>query len=389
VDAYAPFEFPQINHVSTGIQLPEHKKERSNGMKITAIKTSTLKIPNPPPRNTYYACNIYVVAKIHTDEGIEGLGYTMLVGGDGASSVRAYLDDNIVPRLIGKNPLQIGKIWEEMYDADRGLRKKGIPVYAISLIDIGLWDILGKSVGKPIWQLLGACRDRVPVYGGGGFLSYTVADLIKEAENALAMGCRHYKMKIGLPDIMENVNRVKAVRKAVGDKVRLIVDANQRWDVQTNIRVGKMLEEYDIFWYEEPVYADNIRGCAEVARRINIPVATGENEYTRYGFRDLIEQKAATILNPDITRCGGFSEMMKIAHLAAAYDVKIAPHVVPELSLHVGASIPNVLLLEWSIGRPTGLWRDDPQVVDGAITVPDRPGHGMEFTKTAIRKYQV
>ena len=144
-------------------------------------------------------------------------------------------------------------------------------VYGISMIDIALWDILGKSVGKPIWQLLGAVNNRVPVYGGGGFLSYTVADLINEAEKGFALGTKYYKMKVGLPNVMENVNRVREVRKAVGEDVMLIVDANQRWDVHTNIRVGKMIEQYNIFWYEEPVYADNIGQCAEVARNIGIP----------------------------------------------------------------------------------------------------------------------
>ena len=358
-------------------------------MKIKAIKTSTLHVPNPPPRNTYYPYNSYVVARIQTDEGIEGLGYTMLVGGDGASSVRAYLDDNLVPRLIGEDPLFIGKIWEKMYDADRGLRKKGVPVYGMSAIDIGLWDILGKSVGRPVWQLLGAVSDRVSVYGGGGFLSYSVDDLVKEAERGMALGCRYYKMKVGLPDVMENVRRVRDVRKALGDDMKLLVDANQRWDAHTNIKVANLIEQYDIFWYEEPVYADNIDLCAEVARRINIPVATGENEYTRYGFRELIERGAATILNPDITRVGGISEMMKISHLAAAYDVKIAPHIAPELSIHVMAAIPNALLLEWSISRTKGLWREDPQVVDGAISVPNRPGHGMEFSEEALKNYVV
>lgn len=358
-------------------------------MKITAIKASTLNVVSPPPRDKYYPYNSYVVVRIQTDEGIEGMGYTILVNGDGASTVRAYLEDNLIPRLIGEDPLQIGKLWQKMYDSDRGIRKKGIPVYAISALDIGLWDVLGKAVERPLWQLWGAVTDRVPAYGGGGFITYTVDDLVKEAEATLALGCRHYKMKIGLPNVMENVERVRALRKELGNDVKLLVDVNQRWDVHTNVKAAKLIEEYDIFWYEEPVYADNISQCAEVARRINIPVATGENEYTRYGFRDLIEQKAATILNPDITRCGGFSELLKISHLAAAYDVKIAPHLAPELSIHVMAAIPNALLLEWSITRQTDLWREDPQVVDGSVCVPNRPGHGMEFSEAALRKYLV
>lgn len=151
-------------------------------MKITGVTTSTMVVPNGPPVNTYYAANTYVVARIETDAGIEGLGYTMLVGGMGASAVRAYLEDSIVPLIIGADPLQIGAIWQAMYENDRGLRKKGIPVYAMSAIDIGLWDILGKAVDRPVWHLLGAHSERVPVYGSGGFLSYSVDEIVAEAE---------------------------------------------------------------------------------------------------------------------------------------------------------------------------------------------------------------
>jgi L-alanine-DL-glutamate epimerase-like enolase superfamily enzyme len=356
-------------------------------MKITAVHTSILRVPNNPPVSTYYRENRYVVARIRTDEGLEGLGYTMLVGGAGAEAVRAYLETSLAPQLIGENPLHVGLLWQKMYDTDRGIRKKGIPVYAISALDIGLWDLLGKSMDRPVWQLLGACAEKIPVYGSGGFLSYSVDQIVKEAEGFLALGCRHYKMKIGLPRLMENVERVRAVRKALGDDVELLVDANQRWDVATHLKIGRRLEEFDLFWYEEPVLADNIAQCAEVARALRIPIATGENEYTRYGFRDLIEQKAARYLNPDIHRCGGIGELVKISHLAAAYDLPIAPHLVPELSIHVMVSIPNAALVEVLAGAPSELWREPVEVVRGMMAAPNRPGHGMEFSADAIKRY--
>tara|TARA_R110002110_G_scaffold415612_1_gene651467 strand:+ start:19956 stop:21035 length:1080 start_codon:yes stop_codon:yes gene_type:complete len=356
-------------------------------MKITGVTTSTMVVPNGPPVNTYYAANTYIVTRIETDAGIEGLGYTMLVGGMGAGAVRAYLEDNIIPLIIGADPLQIGGIWQAMYENDRGLRKKGIPVYAMSAIDIGLWDILGKAVDRPVWHLLGAHSERVPVYGSGGFLSYSVDEIVAEAEMFRGLGCRHYKFKLGLENVMENVDRVRRVREALGDDMEILVDANQRWDVATNIRVGRALEEYNLYWYEEPVLADNIAQCAEVAAAISIPVATGENEYTRYGFRDLIDARAAQYLNPDIHRCGGFSEMMKISHLAAAYDVKIAPHLVPELSIHVLVSIPNAALVEVLAGSPDDLWEHPPTIVDGHMAPPDRPGHGMNFSDEAMKRY--
>ncbi len=356
-------------------------------MKITNISTSTLNVPNGAPVSEYYPANTYVVARIETDQGLEGLGYTMLVGGFGARSVRAYLEDSLIPLLTGEDPLDVGRLWQKMYENDRGIRKKGVPVYAMSAIDIGLWDILAKSVEQPVWRLLGAHTDKVPVYGSGGFLPYSVDQIVTEAEGFRELGCRHYKFKLGRPNLMENVQRVQEVRKALGDDMEILVDANQRWDVATNIRVANLLEDSALYWYEEPVLADNIAQCAEVARAITTPVATGENEYTRYGFRDLIDAKAAQFLNPDIHRCGGFSEMMKIAHLAAAYDVQIAPHLVPELSIHVLASIPNGALVEFLAGSPEDLWRDPPKIVEGMMAPPDRPGHGMEFSPEAIKRY--
>ena len=356
-------------------------------MKISKVTTSTLNVPNGPPVSEYYASNTYIAARIETDQGLQGLGYTMLVGGFGARSVRAYLEESLIPLLIGENPLDVGRLWQKMYENDRGIRKKGVPVYAISAIDIGLWDILAKSMDQPVWRVLGAHAGKMPVYGSGGFLPYSVDQIVTEAEGFRALGCRHYKFKLGRPNLMENVTRVREVRKALGDGMEILVDANQRWDVATNIRVANQLEDCALYWYEEPVLADNIAQCAEVARAIATPVATGENEYTRYGFRDLIDHKAAQFLNPDIHRCGGFSEMMKIAHLAAAYDVKIAPHLVPELSIHVLVSIPNGALVEFLAGSPDDLWVDPPKIVDGMMAPPDRPGHGMEFSAEAIKRY--
>lgn len=365
------------------------RAKKGTPMKITAIRTSLLNVPNSPPVSSYYPANTYVVTRIETDEGVEGLGYTMLIGGMGSRAIHAYLEESLIPLVVGENPLLIGGIWEKMYENDRGIRKKGIPVYAMSAIDIGLWDILGKTTGKPVWQLLGAHAEKVPVYGSGGFLPYSLDQLVAEAEGFRAKGCRHYKFKIGRPDLMENVARVRQMRQELGDDMELLVDANQRWDVATNIRVGNLLEDSNLFWYEEPVLADNIAECAEVARAIRTPVATGENEYTRYGFRDLIDAKAAQYLNPDIHRVGGFSEMMKISHLAAAYNVKIAPHLVPELSIQVMAAIPNGALVEVLAGSPDDLFRDPIEVVDGTITLPDRPGHGVEFSKEAIKRYAI
>jgi L-alanine-DL-glutamate epimerase-like enolase superfamily enzyme len=358
-------------------------------MKITAIDSYILKIPTKPPISVFAPQHAFVVAELRTDGGIAGLGYTLLWGGAGAETVKTYLDTRLKEPVVGGDPFRIEELWHRMYHLDRGLsRPRGIPLYAMSAIDIGLWDLVGKAAGLPLYRLFGACRDRVPVYGSGGFLAYSVEQLVEEARRYVELGCRHYKMKIGFPDLDANVERVRAVRKAVGERVDLMVDVNQRWDVVTNIRMARKLEALNLFWYEEPVLADNIPQCAEVARNIRIPVATGENEGNRYGFRDLIEQRAASYLMPNLQRIGGFSEGMKVAHLAAAYDLPVTPHLAHELSIHLVGAAANGFLVEYMDWMPDDLLAAPVAVKDGSIEIPETPGHGVEFTPAAIRRYR-
>src|SRR5258708_6384680 len=168
-----------------------------------------------------------------------------------------------------------------MFRTDMGMKKQGVVAYALSALDIGLWDIAGKAAGLRVYKLWGAVTDRIRAYGSGGWSKYSERELIAEAEKYAAQGCRHYKMKIHHPDPRENRKRVEAVRRALGEGVRMMVDVNQRLDVLANIRQARSLEDFDLVWYEEPVLADDIAACAEVAHAIRIPVATGANHYTR------------------------------------------------------------------------------------------------------------
>src|SRR5437879_3070201 len=268
-------------------------------MKITAIETCLLTVPTPKPMSLEFANHKLVVADIATDEGLRGLGYSLVFGGGGAEAVLAYLDARLKPLLINEDPLHVERLWEKMYRGDRGVRRVGIAGMASSALDIGLWDLAGKAAGLPLYKLWGAVTDRVPAYGSGGWPSYALEDLVGEAQAYVARGCRYYKMKIHHPDPRANRARVEAVKQAVGDGVRLLADVNQKLDVLGNIRQARMLADLDLVWYEEPVLADDLAACAEVAARIDIPVATGENNYTRFEFRDLIERRAARYLMPD------------------------------------------------------------------------------------------
>ncbi|HEV8473931.1 MAG TPA: mandelate racemase/muconate lactonizing enzyme family protein, partial [Methylomirabilota bacterium] len=238
-------------------------------MKITAIDAFTLAVPTVKPIALDFPEHRLVVARIRTDAGLEGLGYALVFGGGGSEAVEAYTR-RLATLLIGEDPTLVGRLWEKMYRSDRGIRKIGVGGYAVSALDIALWDIAGKAAGLPLAKLWGAVADRVDAYGSGGWGTYSVDDLVAEAKRYVAMGCRYYKMKIHHPDPRENRKRVEAVRKALGDGVGIMVDVNQKLDVHGAIRQARLLEDLDLVWYEEPVLADDPAGCAEVARAIRI-----------------------------------------------------------------------------------------------------------------------
>src|SRR6266516_7388393 len=357
-------------------------------MKITSIDSYVLTIPTPQPMARNYAVQKLVVADISTDEGVTGLGYSLVFGGGGAEAVHAYLATRLAPALIGEDPLFVERLWEKMFRTDMGMKKQGVVAYALSALDIGLWDVAGKVAGLPLYKLWGAVTDRIPAYGSGGWSKYSERELITEAEKYAAQGCKHYKMKIHHPDPRENRKRVEAVRRALGEGVRMMVDVNQRLDVLANFRQARSLEDFDLVWYEEPVLADDIAACAEVARAIGIPVATGENNYTRFEFRELIERGAARYLMPDVCRANGFTETLRIGALAAAHQVALSPHVVHELSVHVAAALPNAFLVEFIDWTPGDLFEGLPKCEGGAFRVPDRPGHGIALGPDAEKKYR-
>jgi L-alanine-DL-glutamate epimerase-like enolase superfamily enzyme len=356
-------------------------------MRIVSIDSCVLTVPTSKQMALEFPHHRLVVAEIRTDEGLTGLGYSLVFGGGGAQSVLAYLDERLKPLLVGEDPLAVERLWEKMYRGDRGVRRVGIAGMALSALDIGLWDLVGKAASLPLYRVWGAVTDRVACYGSGGWGKYAEKDLVAEAERYAGMGCRYYKMKIHDPDPAVNRRRVETVRKALGPGVRMMVDVNQKLDVDGNVRQARLLEDFDLAWYEEPVNSDDNDSCSLVAGRIRIPVATGENHYNRYEFRDLIEKKAAAILMPDVCRANGFSETLKIAHLAAAHGLRVSPHVVYEISIQVAGALSNGFLVELMDWMPPDLFEALPECHDGEIRIPDRPGHGMVLHKAAKQKY--
>ena len=290
--------------------------------------------------------------------------------------------------VIGEDPHYNERIWQKLWHEIGFFGNKGISLFGVSAIDMACWDARGKAAGEPLYKLHGAYRDAVPAYASGLWLFQSIEELIGEAKSFLAEGFRAIKMRIGKPQIEEDVDRVRAVRQAIGPEADLMVDANQRFTVEQAIRLGRKIEEFNVTWFEEPVPADDLEGSARVAAALDMPIASGENEYTRFGFRKMLEMKAADILTPDLARVGGFTELLKVAHMAEAYEVPISPHIFSEQNLQILGTIPNGAYLEY-MPRFSPLYQEKLEFKDGLIVLPKRPGIGFTFSPDAIKCYGI
>ncbi len=387
-------------------------------MKIADVRTIPLSYRCEPPYGSaggMQSARGGLLVEVETDSGITGIGEA----GVGGGSTRGVIETQLRPMLLGEDPLLIEGLWQKMFARTRQYGRRGIVMNALSGIDIALWDIAGKVAKMPVYRLLGACRDRVEAYASGGFYQEgkSVDDLAGEAEGYRARGFKGMKMKIGrnpstqshLRHLVggadrcevepeEDIARVAAVRRALGPRAKLMVDVNCAWSPAMAIEMGRALEPYRLYWIEEPVATDDIDGSARVATALATAIAGYETEIGLYGFRELITRGAVDIVQPDLAWSGGFSECRRIAALAQAHHLMVAPHafasaVTLAASLHFIASIPNGLVLEFD-QNPNGL-RDDllkePIRIDGdgMICLPDRPGLGIELDPAAVARYRV
>ena len=252
-----------------------------------------------------------------------------------------------------------------------------------------------KIAGMPLYKLLGGFTNRVDTYVAGGYYEEGkgLRELAQEMERNMELGARAVKMKVGGVPINEDVERVRVVREAVGPDVKVMVDANNAYRHYQAIEFARKVEKYDVFWFEEPVEPDDYIGQREITRATGVPIAAGENEYTRYGFRDMINHRAVDILQPDALILGGITEFMKVAALAQANDLDIAPHGSQEVHIHLVAAISNGLILEYyrdSVDPMHGKIYTEPLLIeDGYVYAPDRPGLGIELNREALAEYRV
>lgn len=266
------------------------------------------------------------------------------------------------------------------------------PSGAYSAVDIALWDLKGKALGMPLFRLLGGTNPEVPIYASGGWTSYSTEELVAEAKMMVSKGYKKIKLKVGVeggnnPD--EDVRRVAAVREAIGPDIGFMLDANNVWRAATAIQFANKIREYNIEFFEEPVFADDIPGLAEFKRGTDIPLATGEHEYTRYGVRDLFLNHAVDILQCDATRVGGYTEMLRIMALSQAFNKAFAPHGMEHMHMHLVAAAPNGVYLEKLFMFDEvvkSVYLNAPEPVNGIMTIPEKPGLGLELNMDYIKE---
>ena len=353
------------------------------------------------------------LVRVETDTGLVGHGEARAALSSSSTNLalNTLIEEELGPMIVGEDPRRISKLWDVMYNGsraqlalDRGhvfpsLGRRGLTICGISGIDIALWDILGQSLGVPVHQLLGGKRhDRMPAYASGG---WAPADRIAdELKRFLDTGnFRAVKMRVGAGDgdLGHSVARVHAARDGLGPNIDIMCDAHGTFSVVEAKRFCDQVRDCRIAWFEEPVTADDKRGMAEVRATTDIPIATGESEFTRFDFRDLVEHRSADILQPDLSIAGGITETMRIEALCSAWQLRFAAHIwggatTFAAGLHVSAAVSSAFILEYSLGANPMLHElalEDFTVEDGMIEIPDRPGLGVTINEDFVREHRV
>ena len=357
------------------------------------MKIIDVKLSDPvyiPVRQMTDAINVlptamtYTFLQVFTDEGITGIVPTQ-----GGALNKVLIEDLLKPYVIGEDPLNSERIWEKMYWGSLSSGRRGAAISAISAIDIAIWDLKGKILNQPVHKLLGGHRDTVPAYGSSINRNYTREELIKETTGYVKSGFKMIKMKIGGRDPNEDLERIKLMRETIGPNIDLAVDVNNGWSLTTAIRMAQKIERYDIYWLEEPILADEMDNLAKLADETSIPIAVGENHYTKWEFKELMEREAVEIVQADIGKCGGVTEFIKIAAMADAYGLPVCPHGSAYISVPVVAAVPNGLFSEYiqGIHDPMGQVFIDPiKARNGEVIPSNKPGFGIELNEEAIKR---
>ena len=378
-------------------------------MKIVEVRTTHLAKPiDPPVQDAILKQSVrdIILVEIYTDDGVTGTGFITGLGAVNNSEapvLKCCMDKSLAPLLIGRDPLAREQLWEEMFRRTTRFGRKGAMIKALSAIDIALWDLAGKYAKLPVYKLIGYNNPNVRVYGSGGYYSGNgdkndLGGVIEAAQAYVEAGYPAIKMKVGGRSVREDVARVTEVRKAIGDSIPIMVDANQNWNLFEALRFCEAVKDLDIGFVEEPLPPDAFDSYKELSMRTNIPLAAGETENTKYGFLDLIKRCGVRVLNNDVTRTGGVTEWRKATTLAQCYDLPVIPHGIQEIHVSLCATAPNCPMTEYFMpDHPIQQFISEffveiapgMKVIDGCIHPVDVPGLALGYDTDLYKKYTV
>jgi L-alanine-DL-glutamate epimerase-like enolase superfamily enzyme len=363
-------------------------------LRITAIETAHYRIPqtvfSPTPlTDTTHSIEALdlIIATVKTADGVVGTGYTYTTG-HCAAAVKAMLDTEVAPQAIGQSCRDAERLWTEAWWRTHWAGRGGVSTLAMAALDIAFWDAQAIAAGLPLFRYLGAHREQIRGYASAVNLSLSLPALMAQAEAFVAQGFTGYKLKVGQPTPRLDADRLKAVRDVLGEERLLIVDANMGLTPAEAMRLARDLERYDAYWFEEPLIPEDVAGHAALAKSTTVPIAAGENLYSKYQFQEYFRAGALNIVQADVIRCGGITEWLKIAHMAQAANLPMAPHFVAELHVHLLCAVPNALILEY-LPWFDALVEEPLRHQGGVFAPPERPGHGIRFALGKLAPYRV
>lgn len=325
------------------------------------------------------------IVKITNSDGVVGVGYSYTIG-TGGPAIMSLLERTLLPRLIGRDPMQIEQIWRDMLFATHATSVGAITSLALAAIDTALWDLKCKKLGQPLHKLAGGAKYRIPLYSTeGGWLHLSPEELVDDALARQADGFKGVKIKIGHELAADDAARLAAVRSAVGEHFEIMTDANQSFSLSEARRRARVLEQFDIAWFEEPMPADDVGGHEHLARSTTVPIAVGESMYSLSQFNEYLRRDAASIVQVDVARIGGITPWLKVAHMAEAFNVSVCPHFLMELHIALCCAVPNSRWLEY-IPQLDSLINTSMKIEDGFGVPSDEPGLGIDWDLSAIEK---
>jgi L-alanine-DL-glutamate epimerase-like enolase superfamily enzyme len=361
-------------------------------MKITQVAVDVLRVP---VERAYVAggrtvdANWHVLARITTSDGVTGFGYVVYPRPDLMTAI-GHAARELGQYLIGMSVLEPEAAWDRLARRGDWVGPGGFLHIALAPLDIAVWDAAGKTLGQPLFRLLGGYRDRLPSYGSDGlWYSLTPDELAATARRHVEGGFGAVKLRLGKEPTPEGeVRRVQAVRDAVGPQVKIMVDATESWTLTQARRAGRALQEAGIAWLEDPVHHLDVTGLSELRNQLEVPIAAGEHLYHLDAFRTTLEARAVDVIILDLARVGGITPWRKIAALAQAHRVPVCGHVVPEVQIHLLCSIPHGHLVEY-VPRSAGILKAMPRLEQGDLVAPHAPGLGIELDDAAVRRHTV